>query len=61
MMKIATIAYWGLGLPSAYVLGFVAGFGVTGVWFGLVIGLGTAAVLLLHRFWGQAMPAFGRA
>jgi len=60
-MKIATVAYWGLGLPSAYVLGFVAGFGVTGVWFGLVIGLGTAAVLLLHRFWGQAMPAFGRA
>ena len=49
-MIIAGLSYWGLGLPAAYVLGFPAGFGFVGVWFGLVFGLGMAAILLMHRF-----------
>lgn len=49
-MIIAVIAYWGLGMPGGYWLGFHAGFGAQGVWMGLVIGLGVAGFLLLWRF-----------
>ncbi len=49
-MVIAVIAYWILGMPSGYWLGFHAGFGAQGVWMGLVIGLGVAGVLLLWRY-----------
>ncbi|MCR8546855.1 MATE family efflux transporter [Salipiger sp. P9] len=56
-MVFASFAYWGLGLPAAWGLGIVAGLGAVGVWFGLVTGLGAAAVLLLYRFWGRAVPA----
>lgn len=55
-MIIAGLSYWGLGLPAAYILGFPAGFGFVGVWFGLVIGLGMAAILLMHRFFTRATP-----
>ncbi|EPX78700.1 Multidrug and toxin extrusion (MATE) family efflux pump YdhE/NorM,-like protein [Salipiger mucosus DSM 16094] len=55
-MVMAGVAYWGLGLPVAWGLGFPAGFGAVGVWFGLVIGLGVAAVLLNWRFWSRAVP-----
>ncbi|EIE49079.1 multidrug transporter MatE [Salipiger aestuarii] len=56
-MLIAGLSYWGLGLPSAWALGLVAGWGPVGIWSGLCIGLGAAAVLLLHRFWWGAVPA----
>jgi MATE family multidrug resistance protein len=39
------VAYWGLGLPIGWVLAFVAGWGVVGVWIGLstsLIVVGTA-------------------
>ncbi|MDU8912018.1 MATE family efflux transporter [Aestuariicoccus sp. MJ-SS9] len=49
-MLIAALAYWGLGLPGAYVFGLTLGYGGPGIWFGLVLGLGVAAVLLLTRF-----------
>ena len=51
-MFLAAIAYWLLGLPAAYLFGFVADWKGTGVWLGLVAGLAVAAVLLLIRFWG---------
>ncbi len=51
-MFLAAIAYWPLGLPAAYLFGFVADWKGTGVWLGLVAGLAVAAVLLLIRFWG---------
>ena len=60
-MLIAALAYWGLGLPSAWGLGIAAGFGPVGIWAGLCIGLGAAAVLLLRRFWGRAVPALRAA
>ncbi|MBN9887885.1 MATE family efflux transporter [Salipiger abyssi] len=56
-MVFASFAYWGLGLPAAWGLGIVAELGAVGVWFGLVTGLGAAAVLLQYRFWVRAVPA----
>lgn len=47
---IAVFAYWGLGLPCSYILAFVFDLGVQGVWYGFIIGLGSAAALLTFRF-----------
>ena len=54
-MVMATISYWVIGLPASYILAFTLGFGGVGLWFGLVIGLAVAAVLLLWRFWGRSV------
>jgi MATE family multidrug resistance protein len=53
-MIMAAVSYWGLGMPAAYALGFPLGFGVVGVWIGLVLGLAGAAALLFLRFWALA-------
>ncbi|WP_018477781.1 MATE family efflux transporter [Pontibacter roseus] len=47
---ISLIAYWIIGLPVGYFLCFKAGFGVNGVWTGLLTGLSIAAILLFWRF-----------
>ena len=47
---ISLLAYWGIGLPVGYFLCFKAGFGVDGIWGGLLTGLSVAAVLLTLRF-----------
>ena len=47
---ITLIAYWGIGLPMSYVFGFMLNMGVQGVWYGLSLGLATAALLLFWRF-----------
>lgn len=47
---ITLLAYWVLGLPLAYVFGFIFNFGIQGIWWGLLIGLLTASVLLFFRF-----------
>jgi MATE family multidrug resistance protein len=44
------IAYWGIGLPAAYVLGFTLSLGVDGIWYGLSLGLTFSALLLNIRF-----------
>jgi MATE family multidrug resistance protein len=49
-MIIALISYWPFGLSAAYGLGFGLGLGGAGIWAGLAIGLGVAAVLLNVRF-----------
>ena len=53
-VKIPTIitlfAYWGIGLPMSYILGFKYNLGVQGIWYGLSIGLTIAAVFLFLRF-----------
>ena len=49
-MLVAVISYWCVGLTSGYVLGFQLGFEGAGLWWGLVIGLTTAALLLSWRF-----------
>lgn len=47
---ITFIAYWVIGLPIGYVLGFNFHLGPNGVWIGLLLGLAFAAVLLFIRF-----------
>lgn len=58
---ITVLSYWGLGLPTGIVLGgigadggarlaFGLGWGPTGYWIGLIVGLSVAAVLLTWRF-----------
>ncbi|MDH5475625.1 MAG: MATE family efflux transporter [Cyclobacteriaceae bacterium] len=44
------IAYWGLGLPIGYYLGFVANWGAEGIWYGLLIGLSAVGIALFIRF-----------
>ncbi len=50
-MIISVLAYWGIGLSSGLVLGFGMDFGAVGLWWGLVLGLAAAAVMLTLRFW----------
>ena len=47
---ITFIAYWVIGLPIGYLLGITYHMGVSGVWYGLVLGLFTASLLLFIRF-----------
>jgi MATE family multidrug resistance protein len=47
---IAVACYLGLGITSSLWLGFRAGFGGTGVWLGLAVGLATTATLFALRF-----------
>ncbi|MBK6912390.1 MAG: MATE family efflux transporter [Ignavibacteriales bacterium] len=47
---ITFIAYWIIGLPSAYLFGFVFGLGVIGIWVGLLISLAASASMLTVRF-----------
>ncbi len=49
-MVITVLAYWGIGMPLAYWLGFGLGMGARGIWIGLIAGLTGAAVLLFARF-----------
>ena len=49
-MIIAAFSYWPVGLISGYILAFPMGYGGTGVWAGLVIGLVVASVCLTWRF-----------
>lgn len=61
-MIIATLSYWAVGMPVAYVLGFVLNWGGVGVWLGLAIGLALAGVFMMWRFWGVILPRLhGRA
>jgi MATE family multidrug resistance protein len=54
-MLIGVFSYWGLGIPCSYIMGFVLDWKGVGVWAGLVLGLGCAAVLLMLRFWRRAL------
>ncbi len=47
---ITLFAYWVIGLPVAYLLGFHTELGIEGIWYGLLIGLTVSAVLLYWRF-----------
>lgn len=49
-MLIALSTYWGVGLTTGYWIGLRDGWGAPGLWWGLVVGLAAAAVLLLARF-----------
>ncbi len=51
-MGVALITYWGVGLTTGYYWGVQAG-SPEGLWWGLVVGLAAAAVLLVGRFHRQ--------
>tara|TARA_R110000787_G_scaffold33340_12_gene87260 strand:- start:3232 stop:4602 length:1371 start_codon:yes stop_codon:yes gene_type:complete len=55
-MIYAAISYWGIGVPMSYLLGFTFGLEGIGVWGGLGIGLGVAAIFLNLRFWRNVLP-----
>lgn len=50
-MVMAIVSYWMIGLPTSYVLGFVADLQGPGIWLGLTVGLASACVLMQVRFW----------
>lgn len=52
-MLIAIGAYWGVGVPLAYVCGFTFGLGTPGLWAGLAGGLLVAGGLLNWRFFAR--------
>jgi MATE family multidrug resistance protein len=49
-MIVNLIAYWIVGLPVGYLLAFRFGYGGSGLWWGLTIGLTVAALLHSLRF-----------
>lgn len=51
-MLTSLVAYWVLGLPLGYYLGFARGMGVVGVWVGLCVGLMIIGVGMLW-WWGR--------
>ena len=53
---ISLLAYWVAGLPIGYLLCFKAGYGINGIWTGLLIGLTVAALLLFFRFKKLSAP-----
>ncbi len=46
---ITVVAYWVIGLPFGYVLGFTFNMGAIGIWISLSIALTASAVLLYYR------------
>lgn len=52
-MILATISYWGLGMPVGFILAFgvgdFSGLGAIGFWYGLVFGLFVSAILQFFR------------
>jgi MATE family multidrug resistance protein len=46
-MKVNLVAHWLFGLPTSYLLCFVVGWGVYGLWVGLSLGLIVTGVILL--------------
>jgi MATE family multidrug resistance protein len=54
-MIYAGLAYWAVGIPASYLLGFPLGWGATGIWAGLVVGLLVAGVLLMGRVWMRSV------
>lgn len=47
---ICFIAYWIIGFPVSYFLGSSAAFGIMGIWYGLLAGLSSSALMLYLRF-----------
>ncbi len=48
---IAFGAYWVISIPLGWVLAYPARFGVTGMWWGITVGLTITAILLGRRIW----------
>jgi MATE family multidrug resistance protein len=51
---ITIFAYWGVGLPMSYVLGFHFNLQHIGIWIGLTLALFASSTLLSWRFYNKA-------
>jgi MATE family multidrug resistance protein len=49
-MFIAMVAYLLIGIPTSYIFSFVLHVGPQGIWYGYLVGLGTAGILFYFRF-----------
>jgi multidrug resistance protein, MATE family len=49
-MLLSAFAFWGIGIPMGYALGFQAGWGAVGLWIGQYIGVAIAAIIFVWRF-----------
>lgn len=47
---ITFVAYWIIGVPTAYLFGIYFNIGIKGVWYGLTLGLLTSSILLFLRY-----------
>lgn len=56
-MLVNLMGHWLLGLPVGYWLGFVLGYGVTGLWWGLSLGLVVVACVLLRAWSRLRLPS----
>ena len=59
-MIINLIGFWIIGIPVGLLLGFRAGMGAQGLWWGLVLGLASVAVILLGRVRHRMQARLGR-
>lgn len=59
--RVSTFAYWGAGLPLAWVLARPLELGPAGVWLGWLVALAGAAVLLVWRFDARTRPGISPA
>jgi len=59
-MIINIIGFWIVGIPTSLFLGFRAGLGARGLWWGLVLGLASVAVILLGRVRHRLQARMGR-
>jgi MATE family multidrug resistance protein len=50
-MVVNLVAYWVIGIPTAYLLGFTYNLGAPGFWIGLIAGLTAAGILHNTRFY----------
>lgn len=48
-LLVTFIAFWGIGCPCAYCLGFYFNLGGTGIWLGLITGVASGAILTQWR------------
>jgi len=58
-MLLATFGYWGIGFAGCWLFAFPLGYGAVGLWWGLALGLGAAAILLTLRLHLLASPIGG--
>lgn len=58
-MIVGAVAYWGIGMSTALWLGFQADLGAVGIWWGLTLGLGAAAVGLTVWFRRRIRQGYG--
>jgi MATE family multidrug resistance protein len=55
-MFFAVISYWGFCVPLSYYFGVIKLYGISGIWFGIGVGLFIQAVLTLLRFYFKFKP-----